>query len=157
MFKGPKLFYGSEIETGDSMRQRYLSPAIVAADMSHSSTFARLRRHSCACPHTSPVPQCPRTYTQTHTQPTDPQINVRRARSHSRTLQRLGGAWGISWHAVYLTSKSWGGDENIWVSEDINLTKSYGTPLHMFYAALRAIVFEILPLAVRWKAIAAQF
>lgn len=76
------------------------------------------------------------------------------AHTHSRHMDALshsGGAWGISWHAVYFTSKSWGGDENIWVSEDINLTKSYGAPLHVFYAALQPIVLEISPLAVSWR------
>lgn len=37
--------------------------------------------------------------------------------------------WRILWHTVYLTSKSWGRDESIWVSEGISIPVSH-TPHH---------------------------
>jgi len=46
----------------------------------------------------------------------------------SHTLH-LGGMWRILWHTVYLTSKSWGRDESIWVCKDISIWVSH-TPHH---------------------------
>lgn len=65
----------------------------------------------------------------------------------SHTLEHLGGMWRILWHTVYLTSKSWGRDESIWVREDISIWASH-MPHHRlcFMLLYRPLYLKYFPL-----------
>lgn len=93
MFKEPKLFL---LKNGDSVRQRYLSPAIVVTDMSHTSTLAHIPVHASTHDLSLGVHAYSKRAWRLTNQAVDTHARTRRGHTQrlSHTLH-LGGMWRI--------------------------------------------------------------
>ena len=129
------------------MRQRYLSPAIVITDTSHTSPLVcRPQTHSRARQHTFLRVSGVHTYSKYARRLTNQTVaHTRAPRTHTETLAHSALGWYVEdlvTQCLFNFKKLRQGWEHVGQQGHINLSKSYATSLPAPYAALQAIVFE---------------
>lgn len=123
--------------------------------MSHTSTLARCQRaHSCARYLSRGV----HAYSQYAHRPSNQTVDTSTADTRRDSLiHSVALGWYVEdlvTHCLFNFKKLRQRWEHLGQRGHINLSKSYATSLLVLYAGLQAIVFEIFPLPVSWKAAA---